>query len=480
MRILLAVVVLALVTCPAMAQSRAVPSAPEGFAKAQPPITLTQSPSVQAPAIQTPQALPNGSRVFDQLPPPRILPGTQPTVPLEDFWVGSELPPTPLPDGGRGAGGQFWLRGEYLLWWTRGTQSPPLITTGVPGLSPLPGTLGQAGTSVISGGSDFDSRPRSGGRFTAGCWLDPCRMVGLEGSYVFLGNRTSPFDAVSDARLGSQLLARPFFDVLTGVQNAQLVAFPALANGTNILTPTGMGLASGDIHASSYSRLQGADINALCGLCSGCKYWVQMLAGFRYLNLEEGIAISETTRVNPALPTASPFFGGSTIAITDRFDTRNNFYGGQVGLRGEVRRGRMFVEVQGKVALGVTHQTVDLRGSTAITSPDTTTATTPVGFLASGSNSGHYERDRFAVVPEVGVNAGVLLTPNLRAFVGYNFLYWSSVVRPGDQIDTALSGTQIPTDTRYDPTAGPYRPTATIRDTGFWVQGISFGLEVRY
>ena len=477
MRIKSTLVAVVVFACPILGPGKAVAG---NFDIGGPPpatkaVTAGEPPSPNGIQTQPPASKP--APVDDRRLDPFLKP-VQSTAALEDYWCGSDQP-TALPDGGRGAGGQFWLRAEYLLWWTRGSQSPPLITTGVPGLSPLPGTLGQTGTSVLYDGSRYDRSPRSGGRFTAGFWLDPCRMVGVEGSYFFLGNRTTRFDASSDARLGSQLLARPFFDVLTSTQNAQLVAFPALANGTNILSATGTGLASGSIHASTYSRLQGADLNALCGLCSGCDYWVQMLAGFRYLNLEEGIAISETTTVNSALPSGAPLFGGSTISITDRFDTRNNFYGGQVGLRGEVRRGRMFLEVQSKLAFGVTHQVVDIRGSTAITSASGATSEVPVGFLSSGSNSGHYTRDRFSVVPEVGANAGILLTDNLRAFVGYNFLYWSSVVRPGDQIDTRLNGSQIPTDTRYDANA-TYRPSATIRDSGFWVQGISFGVELRY
>ncbi len=490
MRKVLLLIVLATVANSGQAQWKAGPARPPS--SPTPTSAIRGQGAAQLPPSNTQlvQVVPNappatGGPTADRLP--LAMTPTAPTsatpasaVPFPECLFCAEPAAAALAPAGCGPAGQFWLRGEYLLWWTRGSQSPPLITTGVPGMSPLPGTLGQTGTSVIYGGPDDDSRPRSGGRFTAGFWLDPCRRIGLEAGYFFLGDRTSRFDAASDARLGSQLIARPFFDVLTNSQNAQLVAFPALSNGTNILTATGMGLASGDIHASSYSRLQGAEINALCCACSGCNYWVQFLAGFRYLNLEEGISINENTRVNPALPAVSPFFGGSTISISDRFDTRNNFYGGQVGLRGEVRRGRMFVEVQSRVALGVTNQVVDIRGSTAITSPDGTTAVTPVGFLASGSNSGRYTRDEFSVVPEVGVNAGVAITPNLRAFVGYNFLYWSSVVRPGDQIDTNLSGTQIPTDTRYDPSAGPFRPVATIRDTGFWVQGVSFGLDFRY
>ena len=425
---------------------------------------LAQGPA--APAGPAPSTVLLGPG-FERLPP---------TAPIQ----ACPEPPSAIAAEPRGEAERFWLRGEYLLWWTKGSQLPPLITSGLPGTTPLPGALGQTGSSVLFGNSDVDRGPRSGGRFTAGFWCDPCRKIGLEGSYFFLGSQNTRFDAASDATLGSSLIARPFFDVLTGLPNSQLVAFPALANGTNLLTAGGMGLASGDIHATTYSRLQGADINALCCLCSGCNYWVQMLGGFRYLQLNEGIAITENTRVNPALPLGSPFFGGSTISISDRFDTRNNFYGGQVGLRGQISSGRMFVEVQSKVALGVTNQVVDIHGSTSITSPGGATVVTPVGFLASGSNSGHFVRDRFTVVPEVGVNAGYLVTDHLRVFVGYNFLYWSSVVRPADQIDIGLSGTQIPTDTRFNPAAGPARPAVLVRDTGFWAQGISFGAEFRY
>ena len=449
MRKMLSVLVLAFAVTPGWSQGR-----PDSSGPGVPPATLTAAGLGSEP-----------------LPPPA--PACQDGVPR---------PAEPLLAATRPVGrdAQFWLRGEYLLWWTQGSRQPVLVTTGLPGVTPFPGALGQPGTSVLYGNPDGDSRPRSGGRFTAGFWLDSCRTFGLEGSYFFLASRNTDFSAASDGRLGSGFIARPFFDVLTGLQNSQLVAFPALAGGGNILFADGNGLARGDIHVATYSRLQGAELNALCGLCAGCNYSAQALVGFRYLQLDEGLAVTENTRVNPALPRDTPLFGGSTISIADQFDTRNNFYGGQVGVRGEVRRGRVFVEVQAKVALGVTHQTVDVRGSTAITSPEGTTTLFPVGFLASGGNGGQFVRDRFTVVPEVGVNVGYQVTPRVRTFVGYNFLYWSSVVRPGDQIDVGLSGTRLPTDSRYDPAAGPARPNAPLRDTGFWAQGISFGAEFRY
>ena len=456
MRKLLSLAAFALAAGPSLAQ-----------VKPDPPAASTGSPAQAVAADPLAQY-----QRSDALPAPRPAP-FQDRIFTHDDTIAT-------PAGPRGRAGQFWLRGEYLLWWTKGSQLPPLVTTGLPGTTPLPGALGQTGTTVIYGDSDISSRPRSGGRFTAGVLCDPCYPFGFDASYFFLADRKTSFDAASNSALGSSLIARPFFDVLGNFQNAQLVAFPALASGTNILTAGGMGLASGDIRIDTYSRLQGGDINAFCGLCSDCNYWVQMLVGVRYLQLDEGISIIENTRVNPALPAGTPFFGGSTISMTDQFDTRNTFYGGQLGLRGGYRSGRAFLEVQGKLALGVTNQIVDIRGSTAITPPGGATAVTPVGFLASGSNSGRFVRNEFSVVPEVGVNAGYQITDHFRAFVGYNFLYWSSVVRPADQIDGGLSGTQIPTDTRFNPATGPARPGALVRDTGFWVQGVSFGGEFRF
>ncbi len=428
-----------------------------------------------AMAQERPSGPPGALRTGDALGGSPVL--TSSGLP-QDCLVGAE-PAVAAVGATQSSGSRFWLRGEYLLWWVQGSQLPPLVTTGMPGTTPFPGVLGQAGTSILYGNGSVDDRPRSGGRFTAGGWLDPCRTVGIDASYFFLASRDSRFDRSSDSRLGSQLLARPFFDVLTLSQNAQLVAFPALAVGTNILTATGQGLASVDIRVATYSRLQGADLNAFCGLCSGCNYWVQTLVGFRYLQLNEGVGVTENTSINAALPRGAPFFGGNTISINDQFDTRNNFYGGQVGLRGEIRSGRVFLEAQTKLALGVTNQVVDIQGSTSITPPGGPPVVTPIGFLASRDSIGRATRNRFTVVPEVGVNLGYQVTNNVSTFVGYNFLYSSSVVRPADQLNLNLNGTQIPTDTRFNPAAtSNVRPQ--IRDTGFWTQGISFGAQLRY
>ena len=190
----------------------------------------------------------------------------------------------------------------------------------MPGVSPLPGVLGQPGTTVLFGGSLDNDEVRSGGRFTAGVWLDNCRTSGLEASYFFLGCHSQRFDTASGSAQASTLLARPFFDVIAGVQNAELIAFP--------------GIATGQFRLSSSSCLQGAEVNMLCIPCctpccntcpdqtsgsgelanrntpcnAGCgfNYSVSLLAGFRYVQLDETLGITESSLVNPALPVGAP------------------------------------------------------------------------------------------------------------------------------------------------------------------------------
>ena len=86
------------------------------------------------------------------------------------------------------------------------------------------------------------------------------------------------------------------------------------------------------------------------------------------------------------------------------------------------------------------------------------------------------ERDEFAVIPELGINLGYDVTPNLRATLGYSFIYWSRVARPGDQIDTNLNLTQLPPGTLN----GIPSPVFDWHVTDVWVQGINAGIDYRF
>jgi hypothetical protein len=102
------------------------------------------------------------------------------------------------------------------------------------------------------------------------------------------------------------------------------------------------------------------------------------------------------------------------------------------------------------------------------------------GLLALPTNIGQHSNNRFAVVPEVGINLGYQVADWWRVFVGYDFLLLSSVIRPGDQIDPNINVSFIPNFYSNAPASPLLRPAPTLKDTNFWAQGISIGMEIRY
>jgi hypothetical protein len=363
-----------------------------------------------------------------------------------------------------------------LLWWTEGDPVPPLVTTGSVA-DPIPGALGQPGTVVLFGGNAINSGPSSGARISAGFWLNDCRTWGIEGSYFFLGPTATVFAVSSSGAPGSNVLARPFFDVSTGMQNAELDAFP--------------GVASGSKTVSSNSLFQSPEANLVRNLWCSCQpcdccgpvggYRVDLIFGPRFLFLNEQLRIDETTTLIPGVLPGP--FDGATINAFDEFDTSNQFYGAQIGARAEIWRNRWFANITGKCAFGVTHQTVDINGGTKITSPTgAILLVAPGDLLALPSNIGHYERAVFSVVPEADVNLGYQLTERLRVFAGYSFLYWSNVERPGDAIDFNVNSTRVPTALPLFgiPPTGPLAPLFTWHPSGIWAMGLNVGAQLRF
>ena len=102
------------------------------------------------------------------------------------------------------------------------------------------------------------------------------------------------------------------------------------------------------------------------------------------------------------------------------------------------------------------------------------------GTLALPSNSGIRHGSDFAVVPEVNLNVHYQVTSYLTATVGYSYLYWSSVVRPGDQIDRSVDSRQIPTGQNYVPGVAATSPASQFRRTDFWANGVNFGLAFQF
>ena len=317
---------------------------------------------------------------------------------------------------------RLWVQGEYLMWWIRDSQTPPLVTTGTG--SSL-GVLGRPGTAVLFGG---DIRPeiRSGARFTVGGLLDDQKNLGVELSGFFLLNRSNNFAAGS---YGDPILSCPFFNAAAGREDAEQVANPALAG----LTPL-----TGRVTAALSSRLWGIEPTLVKQCTPGYGICLDLLAGLRYLQLNEGLVVTESLRV----PGSADEFPGTQFRLRDSFGTENDFYAGQVGGRLRWQGGPLALEFLGKVALGDMHQMANVNGATRILAPGAAPASYPGALLAQRTNMGDFDRERFAVVPEAGVKVGLRMTQQLRATLGYSFLYVSSVARPGDQIDRAVNPSQ--------------------------------------
>jgi hypothetical protein len=347
---------------------------------------------------------------------------------------------------------RFYLSGEYLLWWIKNSHTPPLVTTGPAGSA---GVIGAPGTVVLFGGS-LENEERSGGRFTAGYWFDNCQTLALETSVFFLANRNENFSANSGVY---PLLARPFFNLNTGSEFSEITTSP--------------GLGTGSIGVNTYSRLWGAEANLRYNICDNCRWRFDVLGGFRYLNLREGINIQE----NIMADAAAGAFAGDTILVNDDFNTRNQFYGGQIGTRLGWTWNRWSIDWLAKVALGDTHQVVNIQGNQLITTPAGATSFFNGGLLALGSNSGSFSRDHFTVVPETDLILGFRVTNHMKLLVGYSFLYWSDVARPGNQIDRVIDVTKIPNSGLTVPPTGANRPAPLLKGTDFWAQGLSFGIE---
>ena len=319
---------------------------------------------------------------------------------------------------------RFWVNAEYLLWTTKGQPLPPLVTTsGNPLVDFPPGAIGQPGTSLLFGDSRVDHQAFSE-RVGGGYWFDRCQTWGIDTSFFLLAQQSANFVAGSN---GMPTLFRPFVNAnLLGPNmpgnDAEIVAFPGLLAGTV------------QVHATS--SLWGFDTNLRRNLLQSCNCRLDLLVGYRYLNLADSLQIQES--LTALVPVSGPA-AGDRFLVTDRFSTRNQFNGGQIGLDGEWNFGRFSLGGFTKLALGRNHETVSINGSTVFTPVGQMPVTMPGGLLALGSNSGTFNQNRFAVVPEVGVKVGYRITDWCKAYVGYNFLYISDVMRPGDQVDLRLT-----------------------------------------
>jgi hypothetical protein len=364
-----------------------------------------------------------------------------------------------------------WLIGEYLYWGVQGAKVPPLLTSSPPG-TPVTsaGVLGAPGTRVIFGGGDINDDFRSGFRVRAGVWLDEDQNHGIDVSFFLLEGLGN--GGTVGAQDGSVISGRPFVDATTGLNNAELVSFPGILNGT----------ASVDTGSGSFWGVDALWRHKLCcghfGM-AGCEdngyFRVDLLSGFRYFRYDDHVTITEDlSPLNPAI------FPGTRILISDRFQARNAFVGGALGLGTDLQWNRFSVWARGRVNLGYTQREVSIQGQTEVQQPGFAPLVRQGGLLALTSNIGDYKSSRFTVLPEGDITLGYQVADFCRLLVGYSVIYWPGVAFAGEQIDTVVNPNLIPSKAGGAQAAGPARPRFDFQSGDLFVHGLTAGIAFAY
>src|SRR5207245_8699250 len=106
---------------------------------------------------------------------------------------------------------------------------------------------------------------------------------------------------------------------------------PPAAPPSAATLPFFFGINSQSSAVSLTSRLWGAETNLRYQLCcfksDHVEWFIDVLGGFRYVDLSEGV----TAQTNSQFAAAPVLLSGASVASTDNFFAHNNFYGGQLG-----------------------------------------------------------------------------------------------------------------------------------------------------
>jgi len=416
-----------------------------------------------------------------------------------------------------------YMHGEYLLWWFDGMDVPPLVTTsdaadgavlpnrGIPGDNPS--------TVIVYGQEPLLEDPRHGFRVLLGVWVDDCNKQAIEGDYLFLGKVDENFFIEGEDGVPFYI-GRPFFDLTPDIDGDGEFDTPREA-----AEQVSSDILDGSVAVYSSSEFQGAGVRLRHNLCrSGCASvgcgdcvdcgmgvdcglgvgcgcgvscgtgvgctndlrYVDFLAGFRWYDMSETLRITENLTADsgdvvPPPPNIGdlPPDGTQTLLI-DQFSTDNTFYGGELGFDWGIERNRFSVELLSKIGIGSNRQQVSISGFTQVTVPDQAPESENEGLLALSTNSGNYDRNRFSMIPEINLNFGYKLTQRCKLRVGYTLMYWTNVVRPGDQIDREINTTLLPGVPPADVELIPQRPQFVFNETNVLIQGLNTGIEYNW
>lgn len=379
-------------------------------------------------------------------------------------------------DDYNGKNDRWWVELDYLRWRSRGHDVPALVTQSPVGTAPaVAGRL--PGAEVLFGDESLAGDWRNGGRFRLGWWAVDGQFVGYQAEYFGLEDQHNDFSASSP--FNGPLLARPFFNSALGVEDASLLSGPTLTIdlGQGPFTYD----VNGSINISTTSEIHSFALTRKHVLWTDFERNIRTdwLFGYRYFRLDEGINITDVVTLNN--PSGGLVAPGTQIRRIDEFDTTNDFHGGEVGLSGEIHRGRFSLEMLGKLGIGNTQQSVDIRGETAI-NPGGVVGFVPSpglgGFLAQPDlNIGSQVRNAFTLMPEAEMAVAFQVNDYVSLRLGANMVYANRVARPGNQIDRNVNPTYFPP---ANAPQGAATPEQKFNQTYLLLYGFNAGMEVRW
>jgi hypothetical protein len=415
------------------------------------------------------------SPVANSSPPPEAPCPLEPPPPIAGVSVFGSKCPTIFRgfDPAQEQSYDLWVSAEYLYWWPRPTPTPvPLATTGSP-TDPIPGAIGQPTTQVLVGGGDTSFNGSNGVRLTLGTWFDQGHRFGLEFSGFCFENTTTTFMANNGVVAVPVLIpaGTPLALPAAGENAVPIVSPVAQANPLNLGSTNLGGIVTGGPYSGSLSisqstRLWGLELNGVVNLYRSRGFSLDVLAGARYLNLQESLSLNASS---------TDLVLAVTDTYNDSFQSSNQFIGGQLGVRANAQYGIFFMGATLNAALGTNMESSTVGGSTTQSSAGVA-STYAGGILTQPSNIGSQSQTVLSVVPQVQFKLGVELVPNVRIFAGYDFLYWTNVVRASNQVDHTVN----PSQSFGGTLSGPTNPAPMFNQSNYFIQGVSVGMEVRF
>lgn len=345
-----------------------------------------------------------------------------------------------------------WASGEALLWFAQSRDMMPLVTVGPAGSDPtFSDNLTLPAGSSVAFGDSIDGGLSVGFRGDYGHWISS--NVGLGGRFWIMSENDDSF-AAGGVGTGTSI-ARPFLNLASAGEDSVIIN----NDGSGTLSQFG-----GDVSASSSLNLWAAEAYTRLKFSCDKQHRVEFIGGFSHFEIDDELSIASTSIENA---------DSRVTTFSDRFEAENRFNGGQLGFEMIINRGKWTARSLTKVHLGNMNQKYTIAGSTSDTLSGTT-SNFDVGMLARG-NSGTFEEDVFAFIPEANFKLAYQLRKNMQFSVGYSFLYFDNVALNGSVMDRVITdGAALQTGV-----VGA-RPAFVHNDSSLWVQGIDLGLSVNY